>query len=277
MKWASFWVVVIACLMYHSMLYAGGKLLATPGVSQLEGSGGGGIVPWAQLSGYATEDEWSLGAFCSGAKLQDYQLDVCGAQVNFFDRLELSVAEQNFTVAVSNRVIEQSVLGAKIRLYGDVIYSDWPQLSVGLMHKSLGDSAIARALGADASQGNDVYFSASKLHLGALYGRNWFWNITARYTQANQIGLLGFGGKYASKRWHIEMSSAVFVAPQLALGFEFREKPHNLGLGESHWRNLFIAWFPMKSLNVTAAWLDLGSIAGVPSQEGLYLSLAGNF
>jgi len=39
-----------------SSLASDGKLLATPGVSQIEGSGGGGIVPWAQLAGYASED-----------------------------------------------------------------------------------------------------------------------------------------------------------------------------------------------------------------------------
>ena len=33
---------------------ATGKLLATPGVSQIEVSAGGGLVPWAQLAGYAS-------------------------------------------------------------------------------------------------------------------------------------------------------------------------------------------------------------------------------
>ncbi|ALU44015.1 hypothetical protein AT705_14330 [Pseudoalteromonas rubra] len=46
-----------------------GKLLATPGVSQVEGSAGGGIVPWAQLAGYASDEQWSLGGFCSRASV----------------------------------------------------------------------------------------------------------------------------------------------------------------------------------------------------------------
>ena len=75
-----------------------GKLLATPGVSQIEGSGGGGIVPWAQLAGYASDDEFSVNGFCSHADLTDYTLDVCGAQLNLFNRVELSYAQQRFDV-----------------------------------------------------------------------------------------------------------------------------------------------------------------------------------
>ncbi len=109
-----------------------GKLLATPGVSQIEGSGGGGIVPWAQLAGYASEDEFSVNGFCSRADVTDYTLDVCGAQLNLFNRVELSYAQQRFDVPALDTEIEQSITGAKIRLYGDIVYSDWPQLSLGI-------------------------------------------------------------------------------------------------------------------------------------------------
>src|SRR5438874_9832371 len=43
---------------FASVLCAGdGRLLATGGATQIEGSAGGGIVPWAVLSGYATRSE----------------------------------------------------------------------------------------------------------------------------------------------------------------------------------------------------------------------------
>ncbi|HEY3056713.1 MAG TPA: DUF3034 family protein, partial [Thermoanaerobaculia bacterium] len=43
---------------FASVLHAGdARLLATGGLTQIEGSAGGGIVPWAVLSGYATEDQ----------------------------------------------------------------------------------------------------------------------------------------------------------------------------------------------------------------------------
>ncbi|MGO2076649.1 MAG: DUF3034 family protein, partial [Pseudoalteromonas sp.] len=100
-----------------------GKLLATPGVSQIEGSGGGGIVPWAQLAGYASEDEFAVNGFCSRADVTDYSLDVCGAQINLFNRVELSYAQQNFAVPALDTEIEQAVTGVKVRLYGDIVYS----------------------------------------------------------------------------------------------------------------------------------------------------------
>lgn len=259
-------------------LYAAeGKILATPGVSQVEGSAGGGIVPWAQLAGYASEDEWTVGGFCSRADVKDYTLDVCGAQFNFYDRLELSVAKQDFAVPALTTSIKQHVYGAKFRLFGDIVYSSLPQVSVGWQHKRLDDGSIAKLVGAEKTAGNDFYVAASKLHLGAAMGYNWFWNVSARHSRANQLGLLGYGGAKDSTRWNLEVSSAVFLSPHIAVGAEYRQKSDNLGLVESSWRDAFIAWFPNKSWNVTAAYLDLGSIAGAPDQTGWYLSVTGYY
>ncbi|MDC9502065.1 MULTISPECIES: DUF3034 family protein [unclassified Pseudoalteromonas] len=258
-----------------SGLASDGKLLATPGVSQIEGSGGGGIVPWAQLAGYASEDEFSVNGFCSRADVTDYTLDVCGAQVNLFNRVELSYAQQRFDVAALDTEIEQSITGAKIRLYGDIVYSDWPQLSVGIQHKSLDDGAVATLVGAQDTSGTDYYLAASKLHLGAVGGLNWFWNVTTRYSEANQLGLLGYGGANDDAKILFEGSTAVFLSRSVAVGIEYRQKSNNLNLGEQDWKDLFVAWMPNKHVSVTAAYLDLGSIAGASDQTGWYLSVTG--
>jgi len=258
-----------------SSLASDGKLLATPGVSQIEGSGGGGIVPWAQLAGYASEDEFSVNGFCSRADVTDYTLDVCGAQLNLFNRLELSYAQQQFDVPALDTEIEQSVTGAKIRLYGDIVYSDWPQLSLGIQHKSLDDGAVATLVGAQDTSGTDYYLAASKLHLGAIAGYNWFWNVTTRYSEANQLGLLGYGGSNGSGKVLLEGSTALFFSREVAVGVEYRQKNNNLNLGEQDWKDLFIAWMPNKHISVTAAYLDLGSIAGTDDQTGWYLSVTG--
>ncbi|KYL35163.1 hypothetical protein A2I98_08140 [Pseudoalteromonas agarivorans] len=258
-----------------SGLASDGKLLATPGVSQIEGSGGGGIVPWAQLAGYASEDEFSVNGFCSRADVTDYTLDVCGAQVNLFNRVELSYAQQRFDVPALDTEIEQSISGAKIRLYGDIVYSDWPQLSVGIQHKSLDDGAVATLVGAQDTSGTDYYLAASKLHLGAVGGLNWFWNVTTRYSEANQLGLLGYGGANDDAKILFEGSTAVFLSRSVAVGIEYRQKSNNLNLGEQDWKNLFVAWMPNKHVSVTAAYLDLGSIAGASDQTGWYLSVTG--
>ena len=252
-----------------------GKLLATPGVSQIEGSGGGGIVPWAQLAGYASEDEFSVNGFCSRADVTDYTLDVCGAQLNLFNRIELSYAQQRFDVPALDTEIEQSITGAKIRLYGDIVYSDWPQLSLGLQHKSLDDGSVATLVGAQDTSGTDYYLAASKLHLGAIAGYNWFWNVTTRYSEANQLGLLGYGGENGSSEVLFEGSTAIFFSREVAVGVEYRQKSNNLNLGEQDWKDLFVAWMPNKHVSVTAAYLDLGSIAGADDQTGWYLSVTG--
>ena len=258
-----------------SGLASDGKLLATPGVSQIEGGGGGGIVPWAQLAGYASEDEFSVNGFCSRADVTDYTLDVCGVQVNLFNRVELSYAQQRFDVPALDTEIEQSITGAKIRLYGDIVYSDWPQLSVGIQHKSLDDGAVATLVGAKDTSGTDYYLAASKLHLGAVGGLNWFWNATTRYSEANQLGLLGYGGANDDAKILFEGSTAVFLSRSVAVGIEYRQKSNNLNLGEQDWKDLFVAWMPNKHVSVTAAYLDLGSIAGASDQTGWYLSVTG--
>ncbi|TMO77239.1 DUF3034 domain-containing protein [Pseudoalteromonas sp. S3776] len=256
-------------------LASDGKLLATPGVSQIEGSGGGGIVPWAQLAGYASEDEFSVNGFCSHADVTDYTLDVCGAQVNLFNRVEFSYAQQRFDVPALDTEIEQSITGAKIRLYGDIVYSKWPQLSLGVQHKSLDDGAVATLVGAKDTSGTDYYLAASKLHLGAVGGLNWFWNLTTRYSEANQLGLLGYGGANDNAKILFEGSTAVFLNRSVAVGIEYRQKSNNLNLGEQDWKDLFIAWMPNKHVSVTAAYLDLGSIAGASDQTGWYVSVTG--
>lgn len=275
-RYNSIWGIVLLSV-FSLHCHAGGKILATPGVSQIEGSAGGGLVPWAQLAGYATEDEIAASGFCSRVKVDDFSLNACGAQANFYDRVEVSYAQQSFYVNPLDTHLKQAILGAKVRLYGDVVYSDLPQVSVGIQSKKLDTSAIAFALGAEKDHGTDVYLAMSKLHLGVVDGYNWLWNITARSTDANQMGLLGFGGPDSSRTIQLEASTALLLDRHLAIGFEFRQKPDNLNIGESHWRDIFIAWFPNKHFSTTVAYVDLGNIAGINNQTGWYLSLMGYF
>ena len=88
--------------------------------TQVEGSAGGGLVPWAQLAGYATEDEVAVTAFCSQANVKDFQLNSCGGQVNLYDRLELSFAKQTFNIDPFSLTLSQHIVGAKFRLLRNV-------------------------------------------------------------------------------------------------------------------------------------------------------------
>lgn len=276
----NFWgpaVVATTMLLSPVTIAASGKLIGTAGLNMIEGSGGGGIVPWATLAGYDSRDQTSANAFYTQVNVDDFRLDVLGASVSLYDRVELSVAQHRFDVEPLSAEIKQHIYGIKYRVYGDVVYSDWPQISVGLQYKELDDGAIAAAVGADdADSGTDFYIAATKVHLGGFFGYNTAWNTTFRATKANQTGLLGFG--------HIddddydvmfEGSFGVLFSRHLAVGVEYRQKPDNLGLGEDDWKDIFIAWIPSKDVSVTLAYAKLGSIAGIPEQNGLYLSING--
>lgn len=162
-------------------------------------------------------------------------------------------------------------------MYGDIVYSKLPQVSLGIQAKKLNTSDIAFALGAKKDSGTDVYLAISKLHLGFIGGYNWLWNITARHTEANQIGLLGFGGPGNDSSIQLEASTAILIDRHLAIGVEYRQKPDNLNIGESDWQDIFVAWFPNKHFSTTVAYVDLGNIAGIKNQTGWYLSLMGYF
>ncbi|WP_240615490.1 DUF3034 family protein [Alteromonas facilis] len=256
---------------------ADGKLLGTAGLVQIEGSGGGGIVPWATLSGYDSREEISLSAVTTQVDIDDYRLNVLGISASFYDRIEISAAHHRFDLKQLGGDIKQNVFGVKYRVYGDAVYSDWPQISVGLQHKRLEDKAIAALVGAkDNKSGTDFYIAATKIHLGAIGGFNAVWNLTARATKANQLGLLGYGGnENDSYELMLEASAGVLLSRNIAIGAEYRQKPDNLGLGEDDWVDYFISYIPNKHFALTLAWAELGSIAGADDQNGLYLSING--
>ena len=273
-------LVLIATLWLTASNYstaADGKLIGTAGLIQVEGSGGGGIVPWATLAGYDSQDQISFTASTTQVDIDDYRLNMVGVAASFYDRVEVSLAHQRFDLKTLGGEISQNIVGLKYKVSGDAVFSDWPQISVGLQHKYLEDKAVAELVGAqESSSGTDFYVAATKIHLGAVGGYNAVWNLTARATKANQLGLLGYGGS-ANDDYEImlEGSVGVLFSRHFAVGMEYRQKPDNLGLGEDDWVDYFVTYIPTKNISLTLAWAKLGSIAGAPNQDGLYLSLSG--
>lgn len=268
----------LGALLTVSVAMAGeGKLQETGAVMQVEGSAGGGLVPWAVIAGHGARDETGASVFSSRVSVDSYHLNVWGAALGLYDRVEISAAHQMFDLTDRGEEISQNIVGLKVRLTGDVIYTAWPQVSVGVQHKMLLDQGIATAVGAsDTDSGNDVYVAFSKAHLAAIAGHNLFWDLTVRATQANQYGLLGFGGdKNDGYEAMLEGSLAVFLRRTLAAGIEYRQKPDNLGFAvEQDASDLFVAYIPNKQLNLTAGWARLGDIAGAQDQQGPYVSLS---
>ncbi|MES2319525.1 MAG: DUF3034 family protein [Pseudomonadota bacterium] len=266
-----------------------GKLLATGGVSQAEGAGGGGLVPWALITGYGTRDSWGANAYYTVLRTQDYSLDSVGVAVGIGDRVELSLAQQHFQGSLTplDRLrIRQDIFGVKLKLAGDAVYGQdqlLPQIAVGAMLKrnrgvqGLAGVANVRDLGARDDSGTDVYVAATKIILDASL----LLNATVRATRANQMGLLGFGGDQGSRyRGMLEVSAAYMVRRNLVAGLEYRHKPHNLGVDrEKAYYDVFVAWFPSKHVSVTAAYVALGDITvfNPTRQRGAYLSVQTGF
>lgn len=258
----------------------GSRILATGGATQVEGQAGGGIVPWAVLSGYGSTGEFAATAFATHVPLRSYALSVAGVAVSYDNRIELSFARQEFDIKALRRLglradkLRQNVLGAKLRLFGDLIYGVWPQVTLGAQYKQNLDFTIPRLAGARRDSDVDVYLSATKLWLAGLFDRNVFANVTVRATRANQGGLIGFGGDRADHhRLQFEGSAGLFVNRHVAIGAEYRTHPDNLSFArQDRWFDVFAAVFPNKHVTVVAAYADLGSIATLDDQRGLYLS-----
>ena len=281
-----------------------GKLLLTGGVSTIAGSAGGGLTPWAVIGSNATEGEVGFSGYATRAATRDYGLNGYGVAVGLHDRVELSLARQDFDASPAialngiapfgvtpGQHIQMDIVGIKVKVAGDAVLNadSWmPQIAVGLEHKRVRPGSIGSVLDFLGTQtsGTDVYVSATKL----LLAQSLLVNGTLRSTNANQNGLLGFGAAAPGKNRRSlqpEFSVAYLISKNLAVGAEVRFKPNNLqalgaaaGLGaalrEDDWKDIFIAWAPSKNLSLTLAYVDLGRIVpGITNhrrQTGYYLS-----
>lgn len=263
-----------------------GKLLATGGASSIEGSAGGGITPWAVLTGYGEEGEWGASVFATHVDLPDYTLDVAGLAVAYGNRVEFSYARQRFDLGTLQHKLSlpddnftQEIFGMKVRLFGDLIFDNLPQVSLGVQYKHQNDFLIPSLVGAKRNSDVEGYLTASRLFIGGAFGYNLLVNGGVRYSRANEIGLLGFGGDRRDRRSVLkEGSVAVLFNPRWAVGVEYREKPDNLSFaGESDWADVFVGYFPNKHFSVVLAYARLGEIATLENQNGAYLSLQGSF
>jgi hypothetical protein len=277
------WLMAVAACLGAARASAGDRLQWTGGVTQIEGVAGGGMVPWALIGGLGTDQQTGASAFATYVDTQDFSLRAGGAAVAFDDRLELSVARQRFDAGsvIPGLTLGQDIVGAKVRVMGDAVFAPdqiLPQIAVGAEWKhTLDFEQIPRAVGAARGEDVDLYIAATKVYFGALAGHDVIFDATLRRTRANQYGLLGFGaaGPGGDGYSYVpEGSAAAWLTEQLLLGAEYRDKPDNLSaFREQGAEDLFLAWGPVKNLSVTAAWVDLGSIAGKSAQRGIYLSL----
>ncbi len=259
-----------------------GKLLLTGGVSSIDGAAGGGLTPWAVIGSYASDGEFGATAFVTRATTPQYALSAYGAAIGLQDRIELSLARQEFDAGVvaPGATLKLDIVGIKVKVAGDAVLDAdrWtPQIALGAEFKRVDPGpAVGAVLDSVAAKrsGVDLYLSATKLFLAPAV----LVNGTLRATRANQNGLLGFcSAERGGYRVEPEVSVAWLLRKNLALGAELRLKPDNLAfagtaLREDAWADVFVAWAPSKHVSLTAAYVDLGNIVGHAHQRGGYLS-----
>ena len=269
-----------------------GKLLLTAGFNEADGAGGGGLVPFALVTGYGSDESYGANAHYTYASLRDFDFKSYGLGVGLFDRVELTFARQEFEAtdtALDGVNVSQDVFGLKVRVLGDAVYEQdsWmPQVAVGVQAKrnrgieDAGALTSVTQLGAQDEDGTDYYVVATKV----LLDQSLLLNLQLRYTKANQLGLLGFGGD-RDDGYSPEIGGSVgyLLTRKIAIGAEYRDKPHNLNVDdESAAWDAFVAWAPTRNISIVAAYLNIGSVlapvTGVThDQSGLYLSLQTGF
>lgn len=306
----------------QNALFAAGRLAGTGGITSIDGSAGGGINPWAVIAGQETNDQIGGTAAYTYVDLPNYRLHDFGAAIGLYDRVELSFAHQQLTLGRTGGALDaaignffgapvsalpaplqfgndyafrQDIIGIKVRLHGHIVYDQntlMPEISVGLRYHHNENGATIDAIGA-RPDGMDYYVAASKLFIDGLFGRYTFVNLTLDVTNANQDGLLGFGGIGRNGRYthgySLEpgISVAQFITRRVAVGYEFRAMPQNQLVGYNAlgdavsrtdpWQDIFAAWFINRHLSMTAAYAHLGHIASLPGQNGAYVSLTASF
>lgn len=268
-----------------------GKLLLTAGFNEADGAGGG-LVPFALITGYGSDVSYGANAHYTYAPLRDFALTSYGVGVGLFDRLELTIARQDFEAtdtALDGVSVSQDVFGLKVRVFGDAVYEqdNWmPQFAVGVQFKrnrgieDAGPLVSPKQLGARDEDGTDYYVAATKV----LLHQSLLLNLQLRYTKANQLGLLGFGGD-RDDGYSAELGGSVgyLLTRKLAVGAEYRGKPHNLGVDdESGAWDVFAAWAPTRNISIVAAYLNIGGVLGpvtgvTHDQNGPYVSLQAGF
>ena len=231
------------------------RIIATGGATTVEGNAGGGIVPLAALAGYGAREEQGGTAFISALGTPDYALQAVGANWSWHNRVEISLARQRLqhenlsaALSVADTTIEQTIAGIKVRVAGDLLFTSVPQISLGINYKKNHDFLIPSAAGAVRDEDVEAYLAASKVYLGGFFGYNLLLNGVARYTRANQAGLVGFGGdRNDQHKLYGEFSAGVFYNKHVLVGAEWRQKPNNLSFAaEDNWQTFFLVWFPNK-------------------------------
>lgn len=272
-----------------------GSGMAQAAVTNVEGSAGGGLVPWALM-----HPQGPLVSY-THVDVNDYKIQSVAVAGTIANMVELSLAKQmvnapavGTALGLNNR-IDMTTFGAKVKLVDMGKDNAIPQIAIGVQSKSTSGAiidALKTAGAISGKSGTDWYAAATKFV--TIGGNKVVLDGTLRATKANQMGVLGFGGGTINNNNNYklmpEVSAGVFVADNVVLGAEYRAKPNNIGkaafgIQENGAWDIFMAYFVSKNMAITAAYANLGQVGpsrtAVPAmaakQDGLYVQLQANF
>ncbi|KXV48377.1 hypothetical protein AD945_07780 [Gluconobacter albidus] len=267
-------------------LFDGQRTIGTGGMTSLEGSSGGGLASWATISGYGSDKSAGMAFHYSYVNLTNYWDQNVGASIGLFDRVELSYTHNFFQTRATGAKLgigngyqfDLDVAGAKVRLFGHVADNTLiPQVAIGAMYKHDSDGRIIHMVGSKHTDGADAYLAVTKLFpkVGILI------DTTVRFTKGNQWGIIGFGGDLDNS-YHPQFEGSLGYLPPflpgLIVGVEYRTKPRNQRFtDESNWFDVYTSYFINKHLNITLAYVSLGTIATFKNQTGFYFSAQTGF
>ncbi|NOY54144.1 MAG: DUF3034 family protein [Deltaproteobacteria bacterium] len=270
--------------------------IAGPPVVNIEGEGGGGLVPWAYLTNPPADGQLFGNPSVGSTYIfpQNFNVNVYHFNETISDRLELGFARTVFdttnilggnglNIGIDELTID--TYHAKVLLLKET--DTLPAVSVSIEYKKNQDIAHAdkngggafTSTGMDDDSGLDYCLSVTKLYKG--WKMPVLINLSGRYTKAAQTGYLGF-----SKNGNFEPEASLAVLPEsnVAVGVEFRGKPNEYksvaGIGsfqEDNWTDFFIAYFPTKGLSITGAVVNFGNIVNRNVNTGLYMNMKYDF
>ena len=231
-------------------------------MTQLEGAGGGGLVPWALITGYGTRDAVGANAHFTSAYLP---ISSC---VSWRQRRADGSDGGVLRPPVFQHRRHRRGARARLGLPPSTWISSAPRsgswrrrlrpgslAAAGRGRRAVQGSGAApccaRSARADRS-GVDFYLAATKL----LMGESLLVNATVRETRANQFGLLGFGGD-RWQRLHAAVRGLGGAAADTAAS-PSAPTPHqadDLGFAQEDTAfDIFIACFLDKHLSATLVW-----------------------
>ena len=238
-----------------------GRLLATAGLTQIEGDGGGGLAPWTLITGDGTREAVGVNAHYTLAYLPGSTLHFTGASVGLFSRVELSYDHQWLDTRDSGAKLglsggyhfQMDVVGAKVPLFGNAVYDQdsWlPQVAFGAQFTTNNQHATLRAIGARSP----TAWTYTSRRPSCSWRKACWSTPPCRPPRRTSSGCWALAATAAAIRPSSKGSAALLLSRNFAVGAELRTRPGNLRFAREDvaW-DVFKAWLPPPRSSRSAA------------------------